>query len=141
MTERDFRQTLDMARERDTRLESWLCYLVGLASGALTILVSLQRDTPLAAFPSACLRVAWGTLGLGILLGSVALYGHVFQQRGLVKQWVRDRGARVEDEAPGEAPSPTTGPSMKVFQWAERLCYVSLIVAVVSLVSFALTRG
>jgi hypothetical protein len=140
MTERDIRQTLDMARERDARLDSWLRYLVGLASGALTVLVSLQKDTPQPEFPSVCLRVAWGTLGLGILLGSVALYGHVFQQRGLVKRWVADRGARTEDEAAGESPSPTTGPSMRVFQWAERLCYSSLIVAVVALVSFALTR-
>jgi hypothetical protein len=141
MNERDFRQALEMARERDARLESWLRYLVGLASGALTVLVSLQKDTPLAEFPTACLRVAWGTLGLGILLGSIALYGHVFQQRGLVKRWVADRGPRAVDEAPGGSPSPTTGPGMRVFQWAERLCYMSLIVAVVALVSFAVIRG
>lgn len=141
MTERDYRITLELARERDARIQSWLRYLVGLASGALAVLVALQKDTPLAAFPSACLRIAWGTLGLGILLGSVALYGHVFAQRGLVKQWVKDRSERAEDEALGEAPSATTGPSMRIFAWAERLCYASLIVAVVALVSFAMMRG
>ena len=140
MTERDFRQTLDMARERDARLDSWLRYLVGLASGALTVLVSLQKDKPDQFFPLICLKVAWGTLGLGILLGAIALYGHVFAQRGLVKQWVKDRGARTEDEMPGESPSPTTGPGVKFFRLAERLCYLSLTTAVVALVLFAWTK-
>ena len=141
MTERDFRTTLEMARERDARLESWLRYLVGLASGALTLMVALLKDTPPGIFPSVCLKIAWSALGLGILLGAVALYGHVFRQAGLVKQWVADRGARTKDEAPGESPSPTVGPSMPVFRYAERACYASLVVAVVALVSFALARS
>ena len=140
MTEKDFRQTLDMARERDTRLDSWMRYLVGLASGALTVVVTLQTDKPVGLLQSTCLKVAVGTLGLGILLGSVSLYGHVFAQRGLLKNWVLDRSSRTEDEKTDEPPSPTSGPDMSLFHWSERGCYLSLTIAVVSFVTFTLMR-
>jgi len=140
MTEKDMRQTLDLVRQREERLDSWLRYLVGLASGALTVLVALQTDKPDGLLPSTCLKVAQVSLGLGILLGAVALYGRVFETRGLLKHWVRDRSSRVYDERPGEPPSITVGPDMSLFRWSERACYLSLTIAVISFITLSWSR-
>lgn len=140
MTEKDIRQTLDMVRQREERLDSWMRYLVGLASGALTVLVALQTDKPVGLLPSTCLKVAQVSLGLGILLGAVVLYGRVFETRGLLKHWVRDRSSRGDDESPGEPPSLTVGPNMSLFRLSERACYLSLTIAVISFITLSLCR-
>lgn len=136
MNRPDMETTLELASERDRRLDSWLRYLVGLAVGALTVMASLQKDIPDALAPSLCLKAAWGTLGPGILLGAVALYGRVFAQRGLVRQWVKDRSTSAESAKA----AATTGPAMTLFLWAERLCYGCLAAAVLALTAYGLCK-
>ena len=90
MTERDFQELLELGRKRDEKVYAWLRYLIGLASGALAVLVSLQSHTQPGAAGIAQ-KIAWVSLGSGILFGSLRLYGEVWTARQLVLKLVAKR--------------------------------------------------
>jgi hypothetical protein len=140
MNESDLRQTLEMGQERDARLDSWMRYLVGMASAALTLLITQLKDIPTDPVQRGFLKLTWVSLGLGILAGSIVLFGRVFAQRELVKRWVKDRCDRSEIETYGATSWPTTGPNMILFRCAGRICYLALAIALISLVGFGLRK-
>jgi hypothetical protein len=84
------------------------------------------------------MKVAWVGLGSGILLGSVALYGEVWKDSEMVSRQYR---ALLERDLRG-VPLPDSIFVLRPWwnEWSELLCYISLIVSVVALVTFALTR-
>ncbi|MBI5385659.1 MAG: hypothetical protein HZA90_13355 [Verrucomicrobia bacterium] len=140
MTESDLREIFDLAREREQKVYAWLRYLIGLASGALTVLVALQDKLPptTTGIALVALKAAWVALGSGILLGAVSLFGEIRTAREMVNLLVKQKSQ--PEYHPGDPPSPILVPKLPILKWSERLCYCSLVVAVVSLVAFALAR-
>jgi hypothetical protein len=138
MTDQEHQQLFEAMKEREQKRCSWLRQLLVLASGALTVLVSLHTDKASIGVPLLCMRAAWVGLGAGILLGAVCLYGEVWYASEMVDRMIdalllRDlRGIPLPDKISVDR----TWWNL----WSERLCYVSLIFAVISLVTFALTR-
>jgi len=138
MTREEFQEVVDYSRTREEKVYAWLRYLIGLASGALAVLVSLQSHTS-AGTAGVAQRVALVALGCGILLGSLRLYGEVWIAREMVKRLVAERKRQALEGDPDPLPIAASLPLfVKLSEW---LCYLSLVVAVVSLIVYAITRN
>jgi hypothetical protein len=138
MTAQQFQEMVEYGQKRDEKVYAWLRYLIGLASGALAVLVSLQSHSE-HGVAGIAQKVAWISLGSGILLGSLRLYGEVWTEREMVKKLVAERKRQALS---GDATTlPIVAMLPRYVRLSERLCYCSLILAVVSLVVFALIRS
>ena len=138
MNSQQFQEVVEYGQKRDEKVYEWLRYLIGLASGALAVLVSLQSHSE-PGVAGIAQKVAWVALGSGILLGSLRLYGEVWTARELVKKLVAERKRQALS---GDATtSPIVAELPRYVKLSERFCYCSLILAVVALVVFALTRS
>jgi hypothetical protein len=138
MNSQQFQEVVEYGQKRDEKVNAWLRYLIGLASGALAVLVSLQSHSE-PGVAGIAQKVAWVALGSGILLGSLRLYGEVWTARELVKKLVAERKRQALS---GDATtSPIVAELPRYVKLSERFCYCSLILAVVALVVFALTRS
>ena len=132
----DFQELVQLSEKRDEKSYAWLRYLILLASGALTVLVSLQSGKSQVGLAALCLKVAWGTLGLGILLASVSLFGETWIAREMVKQFVEEKKRRLSSD--DQTPWRIVVRTPHILHWSERLAYISLIAALISLVTFAI---
>jgi hypothetical protein len=138
MTLEEFQEVVDYSRKREEKAYAWLRYLIGLASGALAVLVSLQNHTE-PGTAGIALKVALVALGSGILLGSLRLYGEVWIAREMVKLLVAERKRQAIEGDPDPLPIAAALPLfVKQSEW---LCYLSLVVAVISLIIYAITRS
>ena len=138
MNEQEHREIFALMKEREEKRCAWLRHLLIIASGALTVLVSLHADKASTGVSLLFMRVAWIGLGAGILLGSVCLHGEVWHSSEMVDKNVE---ALLQRDYRG-VPIPDHIVILRPWwlKWSERFCYCSLIISVVALVAFALTR-
>lgn len=134
MTPQEIQVLSGAVESRNKKHYDWLRSLVLLASGALTVVVSLHSDKQLAGMPLLYMKVAWISLGLGILLGSVSLHGDVWTSA--------ETGNRLAAALSGPHPGNITVHVELPFRYrvSTTICYLSLICAVVSFVLYAVTR-
>jgi len=138
MNEKEHQELFGMMKEREEKRCAWLRHLLIIASGALTVLVSLHADKASTGISLLCMRIAWVSLGSGILLGSICLYGEVWHSSEMVNRMVE---ALLERDFRGVAvPNSIFVLRPWWHKWSELLCYCSLVISVVALVAFALTR-
>jgi hypothetical protein len=134
MTPEEIRTLAEPVREANKKHYDWIRNLVLLASGALTVLVSLHSDQQLAGLARFCMRAAWISLGSGILLGAVSLHGDVWTANEMAR--------RLADGLSRPHPGHITvhvGLPMR-YRASTILCYLSLVCAVVSIVFYAVAR-
>src|SRR4051812_3555475 len=67
-------KTLD---ERNEKRYAWIRYLLLLASGSLSVLISFNKDKQLTCLEHILFSIALLSLGLGILFGVIYLYVEV----------------------------------------------------------------
>lgn len=137
MTREELGEHFKLADEREEKRYAFLRQLLLLASGALTALVAFRTGSS-TGLALAAMQTAWVALGLGILLGASAIHGEVW----LAAERVRLNLAQAKQrKSLGGAP---LSPSVAILPWrykaARRICYASLLVAVVALVTHALAR-
>jgi hypothetical protein len=129
------KQVAERGDQREQAVYSWLRYLVGLAAGALAILVSLGSGAS-SDIDRKFHRVALISLALGILLGSIRLYAEVWFARGRES----NAAAQLKQALSGAIDASTLYvPPMPFAKTCERLCYVFLVVALLSLIALAWT--
>jgi hypothetical protein len=139
MTQQDLKGLFDLAKERDQKMYAWLRHLVLLASGALTALVSLHAGAQSTEASLLFVRVAWLALGIGIVLGAFSLHGEVWISAELTKKLGRQLSARPADFNEQLSPVLVTLPAR--YKWCTHFSYVSLVIAVVALVAYAISRN
>ena len=137
MTMVDVREmALRDSTRRDT-LYSWLRYVVGLSSGALTVLVSLGKGIP-SDTGNIAQKAALLLLATGLLFGVLRLRGEVYtaqKEADRVEEWLRAKG---RGEIPIEAILGMQSiPPMPFAKLLERGCYACLSLALVALVVMA----
>lgn len=137
MTPEELREIFDWAEKRDEALYQWLRHLILLGSGSLSLLVSLQPLHPASGPAAVFLKGAWITLGLGILLASIRLYGEVWTRKEEVKRLETMRRERPAIDGISQNAPIVAKPPWYILK-AEPACYVSFIAAVVLLVASAL---
>lgn len=135
MNQAQFEQLTELAAERDAKRYAWLRHLLLLAAGVLTLLVSLKAGSRAASmFGLWALRLAWVTLGLGILSLAVALHAEVWTSAELTK--------RLAEQLAGKA-SPSAVTAVRrpaIYRRAERLAYAALATAVFALVAYGVSQ-
>ena len=133
------KQYSEMTARRNAKLWAWMRSVLTLATGALSVLVAFQPTATLGYYPALCLEITWILIGLGILSGSVFLYGEVHLEN---KQADKKRKNIQKQMETGEAEPPGAIASELPFRirWCEPICYVSLSLAVITLVSYAILR-
>ena len=135
----ELKSIFELGRQRDEKMYAWLRNLVLLASGALTVIVSLGAGANASGVSLQFLRLAWLSLGSGILLGAVALHGEVWTAAELARQMNR----QIKLRPPGStAPlGPIFAPLPARYKWSRILCYAALTTAVISLVAHSVLRS
>ena len=124
-----------LIKDKEAKRYAWLRHLVLLASGSLSVLVSLRGTDHVARLPHYCMAAGVASLGLGILCGAVALHGEVWTAHDLVVQMQKHRDTLLDDPS---APFPgilSKNPAR--YRIAERFCYFFLVVAVIALVIYS----
>ena len=109
-----------------------------IASGALVVLGGMHSTDEMPLASEMLLKATWVLVGLGILAGSVALYGHVRIQTLLVKVALQNMLSRSQG-ADGKGPQLYVSKE-RVFVIAEVTCYGALLLAVFTFVGFAVSR-
>lgn len=134
MTPEEIRTLAEPVREANKKHYEWMRGLVLAASGALTVLVSFHSDKDLAGFASHCIKTAWISLGSGILLGSISLHGDVWSAREMARRLAEGLSKQRLGNITVHVELPLR------YRLSTMLCYISLAVAVIALVSYAVVR-
>jgi hypothetical protein len=134
------KQLEGLVADQEAKRYAWLRHLLLLASGSLSVLVSLGAGSHSVGTPHVCIQVGLASLGLGILFGAVALSAEVSTAKDLVNQ-TKAQGRRLLDDpqAISGVLSTVIAEERWYHRWSERLCYLSLLVAVGSFVVYAIT--
>lgn len=135
MNRDDLDEIYALADRRNEKLFAWLRWLILLAAGAFTLLLTADGT---GTASNVFLKAARICMTLGILLGSAALYGEVWHARALVRRLVEDRMRPPSRNA--AEPSPISVPRPWLFRIAECGCYLSLLASILSLLGYGLTR-
>ena len=125
-----------LVKQREEKRYAWLRHLLLLASGSLSVLVSLRTGSHTVGLPHYCIAAGLASLGLGILLGAVSLYGEVRTAHDLVKRMSEEGLRRLKN--PGTPDELVSAQLPAGYAFAERVCYLSLVVSVISLVIYAI---
>jgi hypothetical protein len=128
---KEMQETID---RREETTYGWLRYLIGLAAGALTVLVALGKGFPHGKADVAH-KCAATSLSLGILLGSIRAIEEVRIARVRVTNLV----ANVQSTLSGQ-PLAVENLSIPSRPWAtfcEKGFYAMLILALISLMFLA----
>lgn len=128
----------ELQEQRDKELIELLKYLILLAAGSLSILVTLQGGTPPTGFPGLFLRLTWIALALGILLGGMRLYGELSMKKMLVHQATEKIKQSMNGQ--GDISGGVQVPTPAKFRYAEWGCYIALAFSLLTLVAFAVLR-
>lgn len=113
---------------------SWLRHILTMASGLVAIIVALHTQQSNSQVQHVCFVLSVALLALGILCGSVALYSEVESHRALGFALVRELDARQSGE---KRPVGVTATVPKLFKLAAYGCYLSLSLALFTLVVYA----
>ena len=132
MNEEDIKQLFELGKNREEKKYEWLRWVILLASGAFTLLVSFHTTRTDIEWARTLLKVSWLGLGMGILFGALALYGEVYTMNQLVR--------KVADELKKEYGTrlPVTAGPTRMQKLAEPLCYISLTISIFSMMAYAI---
>ena len=122
--------------ERDVKHSEFVRNILVIASGALGILASLHKTQASSLEARILFDVTMICLALGILAGACTLYRHVHSSQKLY-EGVRDAIIK-QIQTNSEKFESVTGNPPQIFAYAEKLCYLSLCLAVISLCGYAI---
>lgn len=134
----EFQKFLDLAKDRNERQSAWYRQLLTLTSAGLALLVGLKPVIPPDGPAKYFLAAAWAFLGLGILFGAAATYSEVSLARRLASGFQKQL---LQDLERGDGPSgmkPISANPHKFFSMSKVVMVISLIFAVVSLVTYSI---
>ena|ERR1700722_15585947 len=120
--------------EKDTKKYAWLRHIILMASGSLSVLISLHKDNICGVLTHVLFGASIALLGVGILCASIALYGEVH----LAALRVKETGQYIIRQRKGDANPPFSFLDMPpIFVVCEKICYVCLVLAIIFLVLYS----
>jgi hypothetical protein len=118
----------------------WIRQILALSSGGLALLVAFQPDS-VTLIQGYLLSATWVLLGLGVLSASGAAYEEVSLADNLLVSFRESLLKNLEDEEETNKPlGPIEAKPGKLYSMCKKVMVVSLLLSVVSLVSYAVTR-
>jgi hypothetical protein len=137
-------EAIEAANKRNDVLYAWLRQILLMATGALSVMVSLDSSagsTPLSKF---LMHLAWTAIGLGILSGASALYAEVVLHQSIVEIRLVEYREAIRLKGEGSAvdePGPVIGKGANWLPFALRACWFSLSIALVLVIASAWFRA
>lgn len=129
-----FQQLEEQMNRRDTVHYAFIRQVLLMASGLFGILVSLHTDSSSSGtWAGHAFAIAIGSLALGILLLSIALYAQVAVHKQVFLQL---RDAIAEQLRDGYTSRSVSGEPHWLFATSEVAAYLSFLVALVALVCY-----
>ncbi|MCE5310754.1 MAG: hypothetical protein LLG20_24200 [Acidobacteriales bacterium] len=138
LPEDSLKQTRKSMARYQKQKYNWIRFLLTLAAGALTLLVSLQGNYTLHSNTAAfLLRTAWASIGLSVLIGPIVLQGEVHLAK-LRAAYVLEQ---LENLAADKTPEPFRWMHLpKLYAACETLFYAMLLTSVTALTLFAIVN-
>lgn len=102
-----------------------------MASGLIGILVSLHDTTHTNDKTRLAFQLAIGLLAVGILFLTIALFSQVVQHREALKKWKKE--VLMQDQNPYYTPKIVIGTSSKIYEFLEKIGYISLCFSIIFL--------
>jgi hypothetical protein len=130
------REIAKLVQQREEKRYAWLRHLLLLAAGSLSVLVSLRTGASTVGFQHYCIVTALASLGLGILFGAFSLHGEVWLAGDVVKRMGEEAIRLLKNSGTSDEPISCQLPAR--YDFAERSCYFSFVVSVISLVIYAI---
>jgi hypothetical protein len=134
--------TLDQLKEAMDKnhavRQDFLKTLLTIASSMLAILAALHTSTTSTTdltIPAFLFLLTLGSLSLGILTGGIALYFDTVAAKSIYLQMKEQILLRMNDAAAAVSLASYNPP--KFFYFCEKTCYISLLLAVLSISLFA----
>ena len=129
----------DLADKQCLANSVWTRQILSLAAGGLALLVAFQPATPNSLTEKYLLAVTWIALGIGILSGASAAYSEVSLAKNLTEKYRKELHQILKERVDRPMPTIAAAPSL-ICRISKMLMIVSLLVAVVCLVGYAVTR-
>jgi len=131
---------LNLAKERNALQAAWYRQILTIAAGGLALLVGLAPETPPSGPARYFLAAAWVLLGAGILTGAGATYSGASLAKRLTIEF-QSQLLRSLEAGENLPPSiPIVARPHLIFRTCKILMVVSLLGAVVCVVTFAVLR-
>lgn len=127
-------QLVALHKESNALQAAWDRQILTLAAGALALLAGLGPEVPPAGAARYCLAATWGCLGTGICAGGGAAYLEVSRARNLAQRYGEVLRSSLET---GTAMSIVVAPPSRIFVLCRSLMILSLMGAVLCLVTYA----
>ena len=127
-------QVQEVIQERNTKHYAFLRHILLMASGLFGVLVSFHSKVPSDQEARYCFLIALGTLGLGILFGSCALYSEVFSLKRLQKDLTEEGKCMLREDR--DQQNILLKPSL-FFRIVELACYTSFFVSIGMLIAYS----
>lgn len=128
---------IELVDKRNEARSAYLRYLLLIASGVLSVLISFNNFVFDSCVSHLFFNLSLLSLLLGILSGAFFLYGDVHIAYEKVSQTVK---RRLQQEQDGIVDKSSFYKKPKIFLYCEKSCYVLLIIAVISLVAYTLSK-
>lgn len=132
---REYVALLEQVNRAHETLHAWLRWLVVLAAGVFSLMAGQLSGRSLAAPAMLCLKLALTLTALGILAGSVALFGEVAQQRRLVEAQRARAMQSLDDSSPAMRPAANAERPAWAKR-AEQVCYGALLMSLAAWTAF-----
>ena len=131
------KQLLEIAEKRDKVHTDFIKHILLMASGLLGIIVSLHKVPSTEVYSKYSFGIAVCSLALGIIFLTISLSIHLYVQRSTFMKWKQEISKELDDES--YKPKAVFVNPSKWFGYCEKLGYISLCVAIVSLSLYAIT--
>ncbi len=123
-----------ISKVKSEKYYTWLRGVIVASSSLLGVLVSLKSGQSSNLVEHRVFLTSIGLIALGILCGSIALYGEVSAWHHLQSSAIQ---RRKEASSGNKLLSPAYGEPDRIYLACEKVCYVSLALSAISLVCYA----
>lgn len=130
----DLQQIMTINEQRNQLMYNWLRWLVVLAAGCFAALLSFLATKTLPASLLLLLKVALTCQAVGILLGSIALYGEIVVIRGLLKAVIGEYNHIAQEQYAHETNGVSVFLLPTIYRVCEKCCYAFLLLSLLCLV-------
>ena len=138
ITDNDLKGLTELSDRRYSKYFGWIRHLLLTATGLIGVLVSLKAGKSTNPDEHSAFVVTIVSLGIGILFGSLLLYSEISNlDKG--RKLYANRLIELNKGAKDPFPIGTVETS-KIYKVAEIICYASFIIAVLSLIFYAILR-
>jgi hypothetical protein len=139
ITDQDYKGLTALAEKRYTKYYDWIRHLILISAGLIGILVSLKSNTSNNTCETIAFITSICSLGIGILTGSVSLYGEI-DSLDKARKLYANRLIEIMKGKTYDVPFDTID-KRPIYRIMELICFISLFIAMISLITYGVFKA